>query len=872
MKADDSSDGTAGEMPGGLIPPPPQANPQMTIRSQTSGHLVYDIDPEQLPTETISHGGRRMFPDGAGAPDRIEAAGPSRYEVIEKISEGGMGLVYRVRENALKREVALKICRAGTKTSSRGTLEIEEFTNEAYMTARLDHPGVVPIYALAKDADGRPFFAMKKVTGVPWKDLLHPEAVEEAGLRERLQARARQMAWRDHFEILLKVCDAVAYAHSKSILHRDLKPENVMLGEFGEVYVMDWGLAMYFDERNEYKRFPELKPQLAGTPYYIAPEMVRGEMKTLGPASDVYLLGGMLYEILTGRPPHEGKPIMALLRKAAAGEVPPPEEIGDPARIPPALSRIAMKALAPRAEDRYATAPEFQKDLREYLANAESLAVSQRAANLLAGLQRDLAPDGPGPAQPIDREAAAVHYGKLSECLGGFQQALALWAGNEAAQRGMLAALALQIQLAIRQDDLTLARAQLRLLDRDDAHSDTAAMAEQFRTRKQALAAQIAARQEALNRAARQMRAWKIAAGALGLLVLAGLLGIVHLNFRQRALAIQNERKMFAASVASRAQMLEQFIGSIEQVVKLYQQTAVELMACPAEQLPFRPRTPAGRDGFYFDEDFYAPETQPPGMSFSKRYRTKISMAYPTVVRSPRARDAAAEAAVNDAAARLARLDVAFASIHRMRKDIQWSLAGSETGLLVGFPGFGRYRDKPDYDPTRRVWYQTAIQAPDDRPTWGLPYADVTTKLVLMSCVSPIRVQGHPVGAVGAEIPLGRVQAMLLDFSKAIGGMRRCLLVRPSRETDAQTGRTETVHRVMVDTLDQSSTSDAQVQMKMPRIEELGADVAAFHRDIVAGKRASSTCHEIGQSVMAYAQLPNRDWLLLVILERHAGR
>ena len=193
MKADDSSEETVGDPVGradsGRIP---RLNPQKTIRSQTSGHLVYDIDPDQLPTETISHGGRRIFPDETGALDRIEAVGPSRYEVIEKISEGGMGLVYNVRENSLKREVALKICRTGLKSGTRGSLEVEEFTNEAYMTARLDHPGVVPIYALAKDADGRPFFAMKKVTGTCWKDLLHPDASRRRpAQRERLQERAR---------------------------------------------------------------------------------------------------------------------------------------------------------------------------------------------------------------------------------------------------------------------------------------------------------------------------------------------------------------------------------------------------------------------------------------------------------------------------------------------------------------------------------------------------------------------------------------------------------------------------------------------------------------------------------------------------------
>ena len=703
MKADDSSAGTVDGPLDGLIPDEPQANPQMTIRSKTSGHLVYDIDPEQLPTETISHGGRRMFPDETGALDRIEAVGPSRYEVIEKISEGGMGLVYSVRENSLKREVALKICRTGTKPGQRGSLEVEEFTNEAYMTARLDHPGVVPIYALAKDADGRPFFAMKKVTGIPWKDLLHPDASAEADVRERLQKRARQMTWRDHFEILLKVCDAVAYAHSKSILHRDLKPENVMLGEFGEVYVMDWGLAMYFDERNEYKRFPELKPQLAGTPYYIAPEMVRGEMKSLGPASDIYLLGGILYEILTGRPPHEGKPIMALLRKAAAGDVPPPEEVGDSQLIPPGLvphrhespgpprpgplsDRAGFPAGPARVSGQFGIHGDQPAGRRAVLRHPTGSGAG------FAGSQRNPSTGRSPPSTTASCRSASAASSRRSRC------------GPETKRPGGPAGSPLPANPAghpARRPDAgprpAPAAGPGRNLFRRPCGCGANPDAPAGPRRADCRAAGDP------RRAARQMRGWKIAAGAMGLLVLAGLLAIVHLNSRQRALAIQNERKMFAASVASRAQMLEQFIGDIEQVVKLYQQTAVELMACPADQLPYRDRTPAGRDGFYFDEDFYAPETQPPGLSFSKRYRTKISMAHPTVVRSPWARDEAAQGAVNEAAARLARLNSVFAPIHRMRKDIQWSLAGSEAGLLVGFPGFGRYRDQPDYDATRRV-------------------------------------------------------------------------------------------------------------------------------------------------------------------------
>ena len=146
----------------GLIENVSDVPPQTTIRSQSTGFLVYDIDPEQIPTETITRGGRRIFLEEDGSLRETHPELRSNYELIDKISEGGAGIVYTVREQTLKREVALKICRAELKPNAQHTLAAAgEFTNEAYMTARLDHPGVVPIYALAMDADGRPFFAMK---------------------------------------------------------------------------------------------------------------------------------------------------------------------------------------------------------------------------------------------------------------------------------------------------------------------------------------------------------------------------------------------------------------------------------------------------------------------------------------------------------------------------------------------------------------------------------------------------------------------------------------------------------------------------------------------------------------------------------------
>ena len=852
-----------------LIPDAADTPPQTTIRSQAAGGVLpYDIDPDQIPTETITRGGRRIFLDESGVLRESHPELRSDYELIDKISEGGMGIVYAVEEKVLKREVALKICRAGLAPDARTTVAATgEFTNEAYMTARLDHPGVVPIYALAKDADGRPFFAMKKVSGTSWKDLLHPEAIPDPDRRKAAEARARNMTWKEHLDVLLKVCDAVSYAHSKAILHRDLKPENIMLGEYGEVFVMDWGLALYFDERNEYRRFPDLKPQLAGTPSYIAPEMVRGELASLGPASDVYLLGGILYEILTGRPPHDGATVMDVLRKAAKGSVPPPEEICSSPAITPALSRIARKALAPRMPDRYPSVADFRQDLREVLANSESMAIARRASELLASVRQELRigdGDDPLALKAADKDSAAVCYGKLSECIGGYRQAVALWNGNLEARQGLLDALGLQIRLAIRQDDLTLARAQARLLETLRMECPIPALAAEMARQGRELAAGIDGRQARLDRAARHVRLWKAAAGVLALLALAGAATIVAMSLHQRSQAIRREKDLFAASVTERAQMLGQFMAGIEQIAELYRQSAVELMSSPAERLPWRDPTPAGRDGFYFDDDFASPRTQPPDMAHNQRYNVRLSMAFPTVALALRARDDSHRAAAEDAAVRLSRLNTLFAHFHRTRRDIQWSIAGAEPGVQVAFPGFARHQENPDADPVRRAWYRGAIHATNDHPVWGDPETDATAQLLLMSCASRIHVDGRNVGVVGLEITLDTLQRLLLDFSLSVSGKRRGLLVRPAEETDPRTGETKTVHRVVVDTL---GARLAAVDTNTATVEQAGEEIAAYYREVLAKKHLPGTCHATGRFWMSYMPVQNRAWTLLAILE-----
>jgi serine/threonine-protein kinase len=169
----------------------------------------------------------------------------------------------------------------------------------------------------------------------------------------------------ENLEILLKVCDAVAYAHNRGVVHRDLKPSNVMVGAFGEVYVMDWGIALRIAEpRPEPVSFDERG--VLGTPTFVAPEQIEDPDGVDGRA-DIYCLGGLLYALLTSRPPHQGRTPLLRLMASSHGRIAPPEEIAPDPRLPLALSRIAMRALARHPEDRYPTVGAFKADVARFL-------------------------------------------------------------------------------------------------------------------------------------------------------------------------------------------------------------------------------------------------------------------------------------------------------------------------------------------------------------------------------------------------------------------------------------------------------------------------------------------------------------------------
>ena len=260
------------------------AKPSMTLKGKSptlvSGRSTLVIQPRAF---------RGAEQDAVQLP-----AGRADYDLIDLLGEGGMGVVYSARQASIDRTVAIKMLKQKTADEHQR----RKFLSEAVITGDLDHPNIVPIYDLGTNQEGALFYSMKRVQGTPWDE------------------RIRHLSLTENLEILMKVADAVAFAHSRGVIHRDLKPENTMLGEFGEVLVMDWGLALPTADFSK-SRNVTAPVSMGGTPAYMAPEMALGPVERIGFHSDMYLLGAILYEIVTGQPPHVGKDVTTCLISAS---------------------------------------------------------------------------------------------------------------------------------------------------------------------------------------------------------------------------------------------------------------------------------------------------------------------------------------------------------------------------------------------------------------------------------------------------------------------------------------------------------------------------------------------------------------------------
>ncbi len=337
-----------------------------------------------LDSDDPSHG--TLIHDGV-------SAGAQTFEVLRPLARGGLGEVFVARDGRLNREVALKLIQESQAADAQSRAR---FLLEAEITGGLEHPGIVPVYALGENSDGRLFYAMRLVRGETLKERIRK--FHQAGSISRQPVPFRQML--NHF---VRICDIVAYAHSRGVLHRDLKPSNVMLGKFGETLVVDWGLAKTIEPAgesppavlDEVKLRPisgssvkgTLHGATLGTPQYMSPEQALGQLDRVGRVSDVYSLGATLYCILTGSPPlAEVDDVGAVLSRVALGDIALPQSLK--ADVPATLEAICRKAMAVRPEDRYPSVRGLAADIESWLADEPVQGVPEPLARRLATWER----------------------------------------------------------------------------------------------------------------------------------------------------------------------------------------------------------------------------------------------------------------------------------------------------------------------------------------------------------------------------------------------------------------------------------------------------------------------------------------------------
>lgn len=309
----------------------------------------------------------RLHRDQTDAPLPTQDEWDSRFLEVEPFTEGGGGVLYRATDAFLRRRVILKLL----KKEHRDNPDVSRrFLREARVTALIQHPATVPIYEMGRDPEGNPYFTMKEIRGESLNAIFR-------GVTARDRAFDRFRPREVMIDLLIQVGQALAYAHACGVVHRDIKPGNIMVGAFGEVMVMDWGVAKILDGEEEhqveYRPVPSLigdgdsteYGKVYGTPRYMAPEQARGRTD-LDERVDIFSLGAVLYEGLIHRPLVFGQNREELLKKICEDPFTSPAKKEPYRMVPPELDAIVMKALAKDPKDRYQKMADFVQDLQHF--------------------------------------------------------------------------------------------------------------------------------------------------------------------------------------------------------------------------------------------------------------------------------------------------------------------------------------------------------------------------------------------------------------------------------------------------------------------------------------------------------------------------
>ncbi len=529
------------------------------INSVISDGETHDAPPEdfQTPGARVSSTGSRLYPDNETqepltplpelTPEqrahRVQRDTTNPFKLSALVGKGGFGEVWQGVQVNLDRVVAIKRLRADkiaeashNNPTARAYLE-HTFRHEALMTANLDHPNIMPMHDLGLDNNGLPQMAMKYSRGVTWKDVIDKD----------IQTYPASELLAKHVPILVQVAQAVTFAHARGVLHRDLKPAQVIVGEFGEVLLADWGLAIVYDfekffdtEKVTDKDFfstPETANNPAGTPTFMAPEQTEKNAQNVGPWTDIYLLGGTLYYLLTGRAPHEAESTREAYLKAHLGMVTPPEQVVKYRDVPGELSKLAMKALEPEAKDRIDSAQEFLEELKGYLSGATRRRESLQITEMVG----------------FELERAEGDYQTYSECMYDLSRASFLWGENPVVPDLMQLCRAEWARAALKNDDLVLARIQVDSLTKGPT--------------RQELEQKV---KEAEVKYARRMaqRHWFVSVGVIMVMVIITLVSIFYKQLSTQNAESVRERDSARTAVANSQSVLNLLIDDFGDSIK----------------------------------------------------------------------------------------------------------------------------------------------------------------------------------------------------------------------------------------------------------------------------------------------------------------
>lgn len=390
---------------------------------------------------------------------------PCDFEIGDLIGSGGLGTVHVADQSCLHRDVAVKRVRGDRRTEAAE----EQLKREGYLMGQLEHPSIPPVYLVGLGEEDRTVLVMRRIQGIPWDDKIAEHGVVKDG------SLLQGSALRAELNTFARICEAIAFAHEKGILHRDVKPSNVVVGWYGEVYLLDWGIAVELEDDGFYEA-----KGFAGTPSFAAPEML-GRRPNLDCKTDVYLLGATLYSVVTGTPPHAGTSTEDVFESVLTSPLPTfSDDWSEP------LALLCRKAMEPDPQDRYISVRALLEDLR-YVLDYGELAALEAACDRDLSLLMSLA---------NQKEVDFNQFDEIgTRCRFGLERILNDWPGNISVETKLKKCLHILCNAAISRHRIASARVMLQQYRaiRGDSQADRL---DRLQQRIDALADQMIARQD----------------------------------------------------------------------------------------------------------------------------------------------------------------------------------------------------------------------------------------------------------------------------------------------------------------------------------------------------------------------------------------